>query len=446
MRALGCCVGLGVCTPLLFFAVSFVRASEPSTYEEAVAAFERGDYDSAADRFKDLIDASPTWAGGHVVLGQCYYLLGRSEPGEKSLRTARELDPQTDLFAAYYAAGQLLYKQEHFDQAIPPLEKAVEHAPATYEKQTLLQLAYSYLMADRHEQARATFETWQDQYGVDSDSSYFLALACRELGDYPCALQNLRRAGPTGGEEQLGRKRLEYLAKWSHYWALLPENRSRREELIQAAVEDTRSWYEAEPQDPTALRYHVETLLAAGRAEDAIDALVPLATRHQGNCTARTLLAKAFNVLADGRQAERWASEAVACAPNNAEAHIELAAAYIHQLRHEHESLEEVREDQAIVRRTVAALRKAIETNSDRKSRAEGLVADAQHTLERLDQAEAEFINQDLDYRDKLRDAKLQEIRQRCQNIMWIIKHDPQRLSTEDEAFGEQHDCKQYVR
>jgi tetratricopeptide (TPR) repeat protein len=446
MRALGCCVGSVVCTPLLLLAVTFVQASEPSTYDEAVAAFERGAYDAAADRFRDLIEANPTWAPGHVVLGQCYYLLGRSEPGEESIRTARELDPQTDLFAAYYAAGQLLYKQEHFDRAIPPLEKAVEHAPVTHEKQTLLQLAYSFLMADRHEQARASFETWQDRYGVDSDSSYFLALACRELSDYPCALQNLRRAVPTGGEEQRGRKRLEYLAKWSHYWALLSENRSRREELIQAAVADTRSWYEAEPRDPTALRYHVETFLAAGRVEDAIDVLVPLATRHQGNCTAQTLLARAFNAVADGRRAEKWASEAVACAPINAEAHVELAAAYIHQLRHEHAKLEEVREDQALARKTVAALRKAIESDSDGTSRAERLVADAQHTLERLDQAEAEFMDQELDYQNQLRDAQLQEIRQRCQNIMWIIGHDPLRLSTEDEAFHGQHDCKQYAR
>jgi tetratricopeptide (TPR) repeat protein len=434
------------CAAWLLLAGSLVQAAEPSTYDEAVAAFERGDYEAAADGFEALIEASPAWAPGHVVLGQCYYLLGRPEAGDESIRTAQEMDPQTDLFAAYYAAGQLLYKQEYFDQAIPPLEKAVEHAPAAHEKRASLQLAYSYLKADRHEQARASFETWQDRYGVDPDSSYFLALACRELDDYPCALQNLRRAVPADGEGKRERKRLEYLARWSYDWALLPENRPRREELIREAVADTRPWYEAEPQDPTALRYHVEALLAAGRFEDAIDVLVPVASGDQDNCTAQTLLAKAFNAIADGRQAERWASEALACAPINAEAHVELAAAYIHQLRQEHARLEEVREDQALIQKTVAALRKAIETDPDGNSRAEGLLTDAQHTLERLDQAEADFVDRDLDYKGQLREAQLQEIRRRCQNIMWIVEHDPERLSTEDEAFKAEHDCKQYAR
>ncbi len=421
-------------------------ASDPSTYEEAVAAFQDGDYETAATRFEELIEVNPSWAPGHVVLGQCYFLLDRPERGEHSILEAQKLDPETDLYKAFYGAGQLLFEQKLYDRAVPPLERALESASPAQRQSTLLRLGYSYLMAERHRDARRAFETRQSEHGADADTSYFLALACQQLNDYPCALENLRRVEQAGQAATGGRKVLEYLAKWSHQWALLAENKPRRDELLVAAVDETRAWFEADPDNPAALRYYAETLLATGRAEQAVELLAPLARRDAGSCVAHTLLAKTLNALGDGPQAQARAEQALRCDPSSGEAHIELAVAHIHQLRVEHSSLEQVREDQQRLRETRDLLRNALELESALDARAAALLADAQETLDRLDRAEADFIARDTRHAIDVTRAQQEQISRRCQNIRWMMEHDPARVSREDEEFDHEHDCKQYAK
>ena len=61
-------------------------------------------------------------------------------------------------------------------------------------------------------------------------------MTCQKQDDYECALDALRIArqkGPTGNRAG---KVLEYLAKWSHHWALPPANGSKRDKLILQAA------------------------------------------------------------------------------------------------------------------------------------------------------------------------------------------------------------------
>jgi predicted Zn-dependent protease len=436
MRVLCCCLGLIIFAPLLF-------ASDPSTYEDAVAAFRNQDYVAAASKFEQVVDENPSWAPGHVVLGQCYYLLGKSDRAEQSLDTARQLDPQTDLFKAAYAAAQLLLEKMQFEQAVPPLEKAVKHAPDAKAESTSFRLAYAYLMAERYEQARQSFESWQDRYGADADSSYYLALTCQRKEDYPCALVNLRKALQTGEAGDRSHKIVKYLAKWSHHWALLQQNENQRDALIRQAVKETRAWYEADPNNTVALRYYVETLLAADRSRQVVKMLLPLAQDAPEDCTVRTLLAAAFNALGEGREAQGWATQAADCDSSDAGAQIELAVSQIHQLHPQYTEVDQVRQDQRRIEAAVTALRKAVKRGANGGARAESLLADAQQTLEHLAQVEAELVERDDNHQIEIHAAILQEITERCQSIRWTKEHDPQRLSAEDEAFYAEHDCRQ---
>jgi tetratricopeptide (TPR) repeat protein len=406
---------------------------------------EVGEYQGASRRvaMRVLCCCNPSWSPGHVVLGQCYYLLGQVEQAEQSLETAKQLDPQTDLFKAIYGTAQLLLEEKQYERAIAPLEEAVRLAPDAQARSTSFRLAYAYVMAERHDRARQSLELWQERYGADADSSYYLALACQRQDDYPCALANLRHALQTGDAGDRKRKIVKYLAKWSNHWALLPQNEARRDELIGQALEETRAWHESDPADAVALRYYVETLLAAGRGREAIEVLRPMAQDEAGNCAVRTLLAAAFNALGDGREAQGWATQAADCDPTDAGAQIELAVSHIHQLHPEYTELPQVQEDQRRIDAALTALRQAVKRGD---ARAAALLADAQKTLEHLERVEAEFIDRDNAHRIEIRAATAREIRERCQSVHWTKQHDPQRLSAEDKAFYAEHDCRQYLR
>ena len=190
MRSFTSLAGLVLCASLVCVAVP---AAGDETYEEAVAAFQGGDYELAATKFQELIDSSPEWAPGYIVLGQCQYMLGQHDEAEQSIGKAAEIDAETDLYAAYMAPGQLLYKARRFAEAARPLARALEHAPATHHRSTALKLGYSHFLAREHDAARTVLEDCRQRYGFDPESGYYLAVACQRTGDYSCAIDNLAR-------------------------------------------------------------------------------------------------------------------------------------------------------------------------------------------------------------------------------------------------------------
>jgi tetratricopeptide (TPR) repeat protein len=427
---------------LVVGAISPVSPVAAGTYEEASAAFQAGDYDLAAEKFQQLIEESPEWSPGYVVLGQCYYLTGRPQQGDETIRKAAEIDPETDLFQAYFGVGQMLYDQKRYGEASLPLERALEYAEDTEKGTTVMKLAYSYLTAGEFEKARATIEELQQTVGADSVSSFYLALACQKLGDYPCALKSLREASRSGGEDAQAAQVREYLAKWSHHWALLPANKANREALLVEAVADTRAWFDADPGNPSAVRYYGETLLAAGDAARIVAEFRPLA--QTGNCVAQTALAKAYNSLGKAADARTAATEAVSCDPSSAEAHVQLASADILLLRPEHTDVEQVRVDLERTREAVASLERALKLQADH-AHAKSLLGDARNTLGDLTRAEKMFVDRQQAYIDAVEDAERQNIRSQCQAILWKLETESEKLTAEEEAFREEHDCRQYA-
>jgi tetratricopeptide (TPR) repeat protein len=447
MRSLAASTGLFVYFFCTLLAPTTAVASERAIYEDAVAALDGGDYGVAAERFQALIDQRPDWAAGHVALGRCHYLLGNPERGEAIIRTAREVDPETDLFRAYLEPGRDLYERKRYEEAIAPLEAALEHAPESHARSVSLQLAYAYYLAGRHDEARRALDEHQQSYGEAAQPSYYVALSCQRLGDYPCALDNLRRTVQLAGGAEPGRKALRKLAKWSRYWALAPENRDRRDALLDQAVQDTGDWHRAEPRNAVALEYYAETLLAARRSERVVRELTPVARNDAANCVAQRALAGAWNAIGNGNEAMTWARKAKSCDPAAPQAHVELAVACILQLRPEHSSLEEVRRDRQLAREAMESLDAALKLGaSDDEPRARALRADVEETLEKLGHAEAAFVARDDAYRDALLQARADEVRERCLSVSWKLRDESRELTSEEQAFYREHDCKRYAR
>jgi hypothetical protein len=237
------------------------------------------------------------------------------------------------------------------------------------------------------------------------------------------------------------------LAKWSQYWALAPENRDRRDALLDQAVQDTHDWYRAEPQEPVALEYYAETLIAAGRSERVVRELTPVARDDAAHCVAHRALAGAWNAIGNGDEAMAWARKAESCDPTAPQAHVELAVACILRLRPEHSSLEEVRRDRQLAREAMESLDAALKLGaSDDEPRARALRADVEETLEKLGQAEAAFVARDDAYRNALLQARADEVRERCLGVSWKLRDESRELTSEERTFYREHDCKRYAR
>jgi tetratricopeptide (TPR) repeat protein len=416
-------------------------AGDP-TYERAVASFKSGDCEQAVKLFEALIERSPSWADGYASLGHCYYLLGEPDKGHESIRLAAEWDRDIDRFKAYFGAGEMLYRQRRFKEAVAPLERALEHAQDTEGddrgKSASFRLAQTYLLVDRPLDARPLLERYVDLYGVDFRSAYNLGLACKKLGDDRCALKSMRLAETKSSEENPSHRKVqEYLARWSHAWVLRVEDPETREpERLAEAVDATREWYEAEPDDPLAAKYHAETLLVLGRGEDVVRELRPAANR-EGNCAARLLTAKALNSLGNGSEAETWARAAVLCDPTLADAHVELAAAHIHRVRPEPEGLEEIRSAEERMTRAVESLEQALAVEPGHR-RAATLLTEAEVTLEHLGQAAGDLVA-------AFRAGELEKIRQRCLGLLWTLRRESRELTSDEKSFLNQHDCRRYA-
>ena len=424
-------------------AIGMAALAADPVYEQAVASFNNADYRQAAKLFEERIERSPSWADGHLSLGICYYLLGEPGKGRESIRVAAEWDPGVDRFKAYFGAGERLYRQRRFDEAVAPLELALEHAPEKEEndrgKSASFRLAQTYLLVDRPLDARPLLERYVGLYGIDFRSAYNLALACRRLEDDRCALKNMRLAVTTSSEEDPSRRKAqETLARWSHAWALRAEDPELREtERLSDAIDATRRWYEAEPDDPRAVEYYAETLLVVGRGEDVVRELLPAASRD-GNCAARLLTARALNSLGNGLEAETWARAAVLCDPTLADAHVELAAAHIHRVRLEPAGLEGILTAEKRMLQAIESLRHALDLEPGHR-RAATLLTDAEVTLERLEEVAGELVA-------AAREDDREITRHRCLELLWTRQRESRELTPEEETFFLQQDCRQHDR
>src|SRR5256886_3349878 len=82
-----------------------------------------GDYDRAIELYQSWLALPPT-AEAHTFLGWTYHFLGRIDEAIAECKRAIEIDP--DFGNPYNDIGAYLIEQNHFDEAIPWLERATE--------------------------------------------------------------------------------------------------------------------------------------------------------------------------------------------------------------------------------------------------------------------------------------------------------------------------------
>jgi len=410
-------------------------ASDDPVYNEAIEAFRSGDFRSAAHGFEQLVDRSPNWTAGLVSLGHSYLMLGEFDAAERHIAHAKAVDPEFDLYRAYWVPGNLLYHDKRYDTAVTALDLALTHAPDAHRQEASLRLSHAMLMNGDHGAARSRLVKHLTEFGSSYKATYYLGLACRKGGNMECALKNLREA--RGIDPQRAAEFQENLAKWSRSGALQVKDEHRRRELLEGALDDARRWLENQPENTTAQAYCANNLLGLGRFEQLVEEFRAIAETDTGNCAAPLFVARGYNHQKDGSRAAEWARTAASCDPRSAAAHGELAAALVHQLGTSYESIEQVRFAREVLLQARSAAHRSLDLSGEDNRWAEQILSDSDSTIEHLQRVERELIAADTARQEQVQAT----IGERCKVLWWKSRTEGQDPTEEESRFFTEHEC-----
>jgi tetratricopeptide (TPR) repeat protein len=156
-----------------------------------------GRYAAAAEQFERAVDLAPGDSRSHLGLGGCYLYMGRYEEAVDSLRNSIDINPT---FGALSNLGLAHFSLRRFEDAIPPLERAVGIEEAKAFAFGNLGKAY-YWAPGQRDKARATFErairigeAELEANPHDSDAHVLLSEYYAMIGNRAEALEHLQAA------------------------------------------------------------------------------------------------------------------------------------------------------------------------------------------------------------------------------------------------------------
>ncbi|HRD50712.1 MAG: tetratricopeptide repeat protein [Candidatus Competibacter sp.] len=146
-------------------------------------------FEQAETAYRAALDLQPTFTQAAVNLADLYRIQGRDADGEKTLRQALALEPQTA--AAHHALGLLLIRQKRLPEAIAALAEAARldgnHAGYGYV------YAVALNSAGQGSKAIQELETVLQRHPNDRDSLFALAAFQRDAGNTEAARNYARR-------------------------------------------------------------------------------------------------------------------------------------------------------------------------------------------------------------------------------------------------------------
>lgn len=121
-------IGLTVLAAAMWYFASR-RRRIVGKWKEGVAAFERGDMETAAKALRVCLRDAPTWVPARRLLGRALVAAHRIDEAEKELRLAAELEPRNPDGHLDFAIFLAQFAPNRPDEAIDSLVRAVEHGP-----------------------------------------------------------------------------------------------------------------------------------------------------------------------------------------------------------------------------------------------------------------------------------------------------------------------------
>jgi tetratricopeptide (TPR) repeat protein len=108
--------------PVIFSVVMIMGAGlATADYKQAVALYNRGQYDKAIQELKPDLDANPDWESGHRMLGLCYLNLKNNALAVSALTRAVQL--KSTAAATYIGLGQAYFNMQKYSECLQALDQ-----------------------------------------------------------------------------------------------------------------------------------------------------------------------------------------------------------------------------------------------------------------------------------------------------------------------------------
>jgi TolB-like protein/Flp pilus assembly protein TadD len=151
-----------------------------------------GRHDQAVTELRRAIELNQNFADSHVQLGNVLAYAGRAEEAATATETAMRLNP---LYPPYYLMilGRAHFVRRHYQEALPPLERAVIASPGLTQARAVLAACYAAL--GRDDDARAEIEEFRDSNPDFTVNYVAKVISYKNPGDLDHHLDLLRKAG-----------------------------------------------------------------------------------------------------------------------------------------------------------------------------------------------------------------------------------------------------------
>ena len=147
-------------------------------YEVGEQALRRGDLDTAAKSFRQVLAAAPSDPGAHTNLGVVYMRQQKWKQALAELEAAAKLAPQVP--GIRLNIGLAYYREGEYAKAIPPFESVLRDQPDSGQARHLLGLCYFF--TDRYADAASDLESLWPVSNGDLSYLYVLTIAAGRAG------------------------------------------------------------------------------------------------------------------------------------------------------------------------------------------------------------------------------------------------------------------------
>lgn len=113
-----------------------VAAVSSADWNKGLEAFKNRDYATALREFQGVIEQTKTHAGSHYYIGRCYNELNRASDALAAFKEANRLDPESPLYATYYASA--LLSAQRYREAAEALSKVKMDGLNAKQRSTIL--------------------------------------------------------------------------------------------------------------------------------------------------------------------------------------------------------------------------------------------------------------------------------------------------------------------
>src|SRR5688500_4050059 len=204
---------IGLLLLTLVFGAAAVAPAARHTFDDAVLAFEQGDYPAAIKTLEALLRRKEE-ARARTLLGWTVYRMGDTARARAEFERALALAPRdANVGYAHEGLGWIAYRDGDYDRAQAAFTEALRTSPGYHN--ALDGLGWTYLARRDFVRAQAHFEAALARVPDDADARRGLGFVAYRRGDWSTAVRIFRDVLKANEGDTLTRSALA----WTHYYA-----------------------------------------------------------------------------------------------------------------------------------------------------------------------------------------------------------------------------------